>query len=165
MHNQDSIPIIVGATNAVGIHSSYSTTGASLWISAPGGEYGFDSAISGVTLAAGIAPAVITTKRTGCANFEYGPPTYPNGVNALDSLAPSALDVNCQYTAIMNGTSAAAPNVTGVVALMLEANPLLSYRDVKHILATTAKHIDPIFAGVSAPIFNADNCGAGPDGQ
>src|SRR5581483_3443630 len=31
-------PIIVGALNAQGTHSSYSSTGSSLWISAPGGE-------------------------------------------------------------------------------------------------------------------------------
>ena len=43
----------------------------------------------------------------------------------------------------MNGTSAAAPNVAGVVALMLEANPRLSSRDVKYILASTAKRVDP----------------------
>ena len=37
-----------------------------------------------------------------------------------------------------NGTSAAAPIVTGVIALMLEANPGLGWRDVKNILAYSA---------------------------
>lgn len=37
------------------------------------------------------------------------------------------------------GTSFAAPIVSGVVALMLEANPKLSYRDVQTILALTAR--------------------------
>lgn len=42
------------------------------------------------------------------------------------------------------GTSFAAPIVSGVVALMLEANPDLGYRDVQGILALTAKKIsDP----------------------
>jgi len=36
------------------------------------------------------------------------------------------------------GTSAAAPLVAGVVALMLEVNPELSWRDVQHILVETA---------------------------
>jgi len=37
------------------------------------------------------------------------------------------------------GTSLAAPIVSGVVALMLQANPNLSYRDVQTILAVTAR--------------------------
>jgi subtilisin-like proprotein convertase family protein len=43
----------------------------------------------------------------------------------------------------MNGTSAATPMVSGVAALVLEANPNLSYRDVKYILATTATRNHP----------------------
>ena len=42
-----------------------------------------------------------------------------------------------------DGTSFAAPIVSGVVALMLEANPHLGYRDVQEILALSARHIDP----------------------
>lgn len=41
------------------------------------------------------------------------------------------------------GTSASAPMVAGVVALMLEANPNLSWRDVQHILIRTAFQNDP----------------------
>jgi subtilisin-like proprotein convertase family protein len=37
-----------------------------------------------------------------------------------------------------DGTSAAAPYVSGVVALMLQANPNLSWRDVQHILIDSA---------------------------
>jgi Ca2+-binding RTX toxin-like protein/subtilisin-like proprotein convertase family protein len=37
------------------------------------------------------------------------------------------------------GTSAAAPVISGVVALMLEANPDLGYRDIQKILALTAR--------------------------
>ncbi len=36
------------------------------------------------------------------------------------------------------GTSFAAPIVSGVVALMLEANPKLGWRDIQSILAMTA---------------------------
>ncbi|MEM9539521.1 MAG: S8 family serine peptidase [Cyanobacteria bacterium P01_E01_bin.42] len=49
--------------------------------------------------------------------------------------------VNDDYTAF-GGTSAAAPFVSGVVALMLEANPTLTARDVQHILAETSQYID-----------------------
>lgn len=44
------------------------------------------------------------------------------------------------YTAKFNGTSAATPIVTGVVALMLEANPSLGWRDVQEILSLSASH-------------------------
>jgi subtilisin-like proprotein convertase family protein len=40
-----------------------------------------------------------------------------------------------------SGTSFATPLVSGVVALMLEANPNLGYRDVKEILALTARSV------------------------
>lgn len=42
----------------------------------------------------------------------------------------------------VNGTSFAAPIVSGVVALMLQANPNLGYRDVQEILALSAYKID-----------------------
>jgi subtilisin family serine protease len=136
-------PIIVGAIDADGKHSSYSNTGSSLWISAPGGEYGLNSDF---TPGVNFAPAIITTSRTGCANSSY----YPDSVNPLDSMGANPLAPDCQYTATMNGTSAATPNVAGVVAMMLEANPNLSVRDLKYILAKTARKTDPTFSGISS---------------
>ena len=44
------------------------------------------------------------------------------------------------YTSSFGGTSAATPQVAGVVALMLDANPRLGWRDVQTILAITARH-------------------------
>lgn len=138
-------PIIVGAIDADGRHSSYSNTGASLWISAPAGEYGLDSAYFPGLVPDAYAPAIVTTSRTGCANARYS-----LAANPLDALGDSPFAADCQYTATMNGTSAATPNVTGVVAMMLEANPDLTVRDLKHILAKTARKTDASFAGVTA---------------
>jgi Ca2+-binding RTX toxin-like protein/subtilisin family serine protease len=45
------------------------------------------------------------------------------------------------YTSF-GGTSAAAPEVSAIVALMLEANPNLGYRDVQAILTHSARHPD-----------------------
>ncbi len=50
---------------------------------------------------------------------------------------------NKNYTRNFNGTSASTPIVSGAVALMLQANPFLTWRDVKYILAKTARKNDP----------------------
>lgn len=47
------------------------------------------------------------------------------------------------YTTGFGGTSAAAPLASGVIALMLQANPDLTWRDVQHVLAATAWRVDP----------------------
>jgi subtilisin family serine protease len=155
------VPIIVGAINADGVHSNYSTTGSSLWISAPGGEYGFNSSVASVSGLAdptdALKPAIVTTALAGCANSAYGPPTYPNGINPLNSQGANPLASQCQYTADMNGTSSATPNVSATIALMLEANPSLTVRDIKYILAKTAKHVDPNFAGVASTAVISGN--------
>ena len=46
------------------------------------------------------------------------------------------------YTNSFGGTSAATPMVSGVAALMREANNLLTWRDIKLILAATARKVD-----------------------
>lgn len=46
-----------------------------------------------------------------------------------------------------NGTSASAPIVTGLVALMLEANPNLGWRDVQEILAYSSQFNDQTSTG------------------
>lgn len=46
-------------------------------------------------------------------------------------------------TDTFGGTSAAAPIITAVAALMLDANPNLGWRDVQEILAYTADHTTP----------------------
>lgn len=60
---------------------------------------------------------------------------------------PETLDGNLM---VMQGTSMAAPHVTGVVALMLQANPSLTPRDVRTTLRATAR--TDKFTGV-APNF------------
>ncbi len=64
---------------------------------------------------------ITTTDRTGVDGYQSG-----------------------NYTTGFSGTSAATPIVCGVVALMLQANPNLTWRDVKYLLATTATRNDPL---------------------
>ena len=46
------------------------------------------------------------------------------------------------YTDDFGGTSSATPLVSGIIALILEANPDLTWRDVQHILANSARKND-----------------------
>ncbi|HEY7119154.1 MAG TPA: S8 family serine peptidase [Tepidisphaeraceae bacterium] len=64
------------------------------------------------------------------------------GITTTD-LRGFAGDDSSDYFDDFGGTSAAAPQVSGVVALMLQANPNLTWRDVKHILVDTAIKNDP----------------------
>ena len=50
---------------------------------------------------------------------------------------------NNRYTISTSGTSFSAPMVSGIVALMRQANSNLSWRDVKVILANSARNTDP----------------------
>ncbi len=54
------------------------------------------------------------------------------------------------YRDDFGGTSASVPMVSGVVALMLSANPNLTWRDVRLILAQTARRNDSADAGWAA---------------
>jgi proprotein convertase subtilisin/kexin type 2 len=51
----------------------------------------------------------------------------------------STTDVGGKWRSDFNGTSASAPMISGVVALMLKENPNLTWRDVKLILARSAR--------------------------
>jgi subtilisin family serine protease len=136
--------IHVGALDADGVKTSYSTPGPGLWVSGFGGEYGYDAAYVSGFASGTDSPAIMTTDQSGCTNgyvgansgraFSYNAFNDDSGSNVENS--------DCSYTSSFNGTSSAAPMVSGVVALMLEANPDLTWRDVKHILATTADQVD-----------------------
>ena len=67
------------------------------------------------------------------------------GAPTLPDVSTTALQN--QYTDSFNGTSAATPMVSGVVALMLQANPKLTWRDVPLILARSARQVDAQSSG------------------
>ena len=54
-------------------------------------------------------------------------------------------------TATVNGTSAAAAHISGVIALMLEANPNLTAREVESILIASADQVVTQTVSATAP--------------
>lgn len=124
--------LVVGAVNADGVKSSYSSSGSALLVAGLGGEFG---SVTG--------PAIMTTDLSGCnrGSVKTGESAWNPFDDPVTAIARS-LNPDCNYMASMNGTSSAAPTVSGVIALMLHANPRLTWRDVRTILATTSRRID-----------------------
>ncbi|MFM7180470.1 MAG: S8 family serine peptidase [Verrucomicrobiales bacterium] len=110
--------IAVGAINSQGIYSGYSERGANLAVCAPSDD-------DATTL------AITTTDRTGA-----------NGYNTAASASGGDYTTNNEATGF-GGTSSSAPTVAGIIALMLQQNPNLGWRDVKEILMRSAVKIDP----------------------
>jgi kexin len=99
------------AVDQNGVKTDYSEFGSNIWVCAPGGGKDF-----------GIA----TTDKPG--------------VDGINSGKSEDIDKEQKsYTMNFMGTSASAPILTGVIALMEKANPNLSWRDIKWILAKAAR--------------------------
>ncbi len=114
--DQANSPYIVTtcAVRADGRPALYSERGANLWVCAPGGE----------------RIGTVTTDLTGASG------NNPPALGGSDLADPD-------YTATFVGTSAATPLVAGVAALILDANPALTWRDVRLILAQSAVRLTP----------------------
>ena len=123
--NVQILPFLVniGASNADDVRASYSTIGANLWVTAPSGQWGQRD------------PASITTDQVGTHR-------------GYDNLALRGLNIDIvsnpkgNYISTFNGTSAAAPHASGAIALLLDQQPDLTWRDVKHVLAKSARKLD-----------------------
>ena len=100
--------IAIGATDSAGKRAYYSEPGSNLVACAPS---------SGITGTLGIT----TVDRTGSS-----------GYNTASSASGG------DYTNDFGGTSSATPTAAGIVALILEKNPNLGWRDVQEILIRTA---------------------------
>ena len=122
-YNGSIYTISVAALNDLGQWATYSERGACLVVTAPSGN---DSVRSQGTT---------TTDLVG----ENG---YNLAAKTVGPVGPDEL-ADRDYTQNYNGTSSAAPVVSGVVALMLQANPNLGWRDVQEILIRSATQTDP----------------------
>ena len=106
--------IAIGSINDAGRAASYSSPGASLLLAAPGGEND---------------RSLFTTDRVGRLGF--------NTTSPDEDLSNYGFDRSGFV-----GTSASAPLVSGICALMLSKNPNLSIRDVQQILLLSSSHVD-----------------------
>ncbi len=126
--NQPGV-LAVAAVDALGRPPAYAEPGTNVLVSAPSGNsLGSAGATSGIW----------TTDIAG-----------PRG------LSGGALASTADYAAFPAGTSASVPMVSGVVALMLQANPALSWRDVRWLLARTALPADLGALAAEASPMNA----------
>ncbi|CAM4138278.1 S8 family serine peptidase [Pseudoalteromonas byunsanensis] len=130
--------LVVSSLNAEGQLASYSSVGSNIFLSAPGGEFGEDK------------PAMVTVDLTGCEQGMNVTGTHKNSLHG-----GTQLDPNCDFNAVMNGTSSSGPNVAGAVATVMSANPGLDARTVRHILAATARKVDPEHKGVTLDFESA----------
>ncbi|HYO26464.1 MAG TPA: S8 family serine peptidase, partial [Lacipirellulaceae bacterium] len=121
--------------NVDGTVTNYMESGANVLVAAPTGSVALT-----VGLDTGTGSGLWTTDLTDAAGtlvgFNVGPDEITGAETDRDFLP------NTDYTSRYNGTSAAAAMVSGVVALMLEANPNLSWRDVQEILLRSARQND-----------------------
>ena len=112
--------IAIGATDSKGTRAYYSEPGANIVVTAPSSGNG-------------TALGITTVDRTGAV-----------GYNASGTSGEPA-DVN--YTNSFGGTSSATPTAAGIVALMLEKNSNLGWRDVQEILIKSATKFKAADAG------------------
>ena len=110
--------IAVAALKHDNTYASYSTPGSNILVSGYSGDYASNSPTIGTTTIMGMAD-----------NSGIGKDTWSE-------------DINENYTYAMNGTSAASPTVAASIALVLEACPNLTWRDVKYLTAKHAKQVD-----------------------
>ena len=108
--------IAVAAGKADGLITSYSTPGASVLVTAPGSD----------------PDSIVTTDWQGADGYNKSPGEAGNYTDR-------ARDLFNSKDTFFSGTSAAAPIAAGVVALMLEANAELGYRDIQEILVYSSK--------------------------
>ncbi|MDA8793403.1 S8 family serine peptidase [Bacteriovoracaceae bacterium] len=127
LENESTAFFVIGAINSKGYKASYSSSGSNIWVTAPGGEYGI------------IHPAIMTTDLPTC---EYGYSADYASLEGNEFEYGHSLNQDCLYTSMMNGTSAAAPFVSGAIALLLEAEPSLSVHEIRYLLAKTSVQID-----------------------
>lgn len=81
----------------------------------------------------------------GCSNLMAVAPSSGSvgkGITTADLMGSAGYDPT-ECTSSFGGTSSAAPLASGIIALLLEKNPRLSWRDIKHVIALGSVQIHP----------------------
>ncbi len=89
-----------------------------------------------------ISVAALTDHGIQSAYSEWGPCHVVCAPSSGGNRAITTTDLDNGYRSDFSGTSAAAPQVAGVAALLLQANPNLGWRDVQEILMRSARRVD-----------------------
>ncbi len=81
----------------------------------------------------------------GCAALIAVTPSSGSsrGITTIDLMGNAGYSAT-DCTSTFGGTSSAAPLASGLIALVLQARPDLTWRDVKHVLARGATLVDPM---------------------
>ena len=89
-----------------------------------------------------IAVAAVTDGGTYSSYSEPGANLLVSSPSKGGTNAITTSSTNNGYIDNFGGTSSATPLVSGVIALMLEANPNLTWRDVQHVLLNSSDVVD-----------------------
>lgn len=125
---------IAAAGNKDGMLGGYSSRGA-----LSGGTY--ESQIGCETFTVHDRPTVVTTGSDYISARAYSADAVGAANWSADATSEDVEPALKPFYTQNTGTSMAAPHLAGIIALILEANPALSWREVKHILETTASNM------------------------
>ena len=119
-----------------------------VWAAGNGHRRGDDSNLDGRSNFYAVTAACAVTNRGDRSSYsEMGANLWVCGQGGdfveEDDLLVVTTENSDRYVDTFNGTSAAAPIVSGVAALVREANPSLTWRDLKLVLAASARRNDP----------------------
>jgi len=121
-YGQDPRAIAVGAVRVTGRAASYTTPGAPVLVAAFSGDQDVSTPSGGTTNYIQLC----TTDLQGALGRNTDPATGDYGFDSTG----------------FGGTSGSAPQISGLCALMLNANPNLTWRDVQQILVLSARQLD-----------------------
>jgi len=131
---QTSSPYVVNvaALGSNGKYAPYTSIGSSIMVTAPTGFGGSQDIYSIAT--------TDRTSRDGYNNIGNDPSKAPTN----DPFFPSdGVGDHFNYSSQFGGTSSAAPLVSGIMALGVQANSNMDIRMARHLLARTSVKVDP----------------------